>query len=57
MNKKESAAFTDELQMKGAIMMPIYTFDTIVMIGYVCFFFQTDREIEMDKLERLKTSF
>ena len=55
--KRLAEEFTDELQMKNAIMMPMYHYDNQEIIGYVCYFFQTDTEIEIKKLEEVKTSF
>jgi len=55
-NKRESASFTDELQMKSAIMMPLYTLDNKEIMGYVCFIFQSDIDIDVGKLETVKTT-
>ncbi|MGB5505753.1 MAG: LuxR C-terminal-related transcriptional regulator, partial [Sulfurovum sp.] len=57
LSKKDAIAFTDELQMKNAIMLPMYNFDKREIIGYVCFFFQSDVQVDMKKLEAIKTSF
>ncbi len=57
LSKKDATAFTNELQMKNAIMMPMYTYDNQEIIGYACFLFQSDIEADIKKLEAVKTSF
>ena len=57
LSKKDASAFTNELQMENAIMMPMYHYDNQEIIGYVCYFFQTDTEVDIKKLEEVKTSF
>ena len=57
LSKKDSAAFTNELNMKNAIMMPMYAYDDHEIIGYVCFFFQADVEVDIKRLDDVKVSF
>lgn len=57
LSKKESKEFTNELNMKNAVMMPMYHYDNQEIIGYVCYFFQSDTDIEIKKLEEVKISF
>ena len=57
LNKKESEAFQQELQMKEAVVMPIYAFDLNEKIGYVCFIFTTPKSIDMEKLENTRRVF
>lgn len=57
LSKKDSAAFTEELQMKNAIMMPMYAYDNHEIIGYSCFFFLSDVEVDIKRLDAVKTSF
>lgn len=57
LSKEASENFTNELGMKSAIMMPMYNYDKVEIIGYTCFFFQSDVEIDIQKLEAVKTSF
>lgn len=57
LSKKKSEEFTNELGMKSAIMMPMYHYDESEIIGYVCYFFQSDKEHDIQKLEAIKTSF
>ena len=57
MSKNESASFTKELQIKGASMMPVYDFRNKEIIGYICFFFQSDKEIEIEQLKTVTTAF
>ncbi len=57
LSKKDSDAFTNELKMKNAIMMPMYAYDNHEIIGYVCFLFQSDVEVDIKKLDAVKTSF
>ena len=53
-SKREATSFTEELQMKSAIMMPVFAFDKKEIIGYACFIFQSDCEIDMEKLKNVK---
>jgi len=58
LSKKDATAFTYELQMKNAVMMPMMCdCNKQKIIGYACFFFQSDNEVEIKKLEAVKTSF
>ena len=57
MSKKDAHTFTEALQMKNGIMMPIYAFDQKTKIGYVCFIFKSYIEVDMKKLEAVKASF
>jgi DNA-binding CsgD family transcriptional regulator len=57
LNHKESRAFSDELQMKEAVMMPLYAFDMREKIGYICFIFKQDNSIDMDKLNGVRILF
>ena len=57
LSKKDSYAFTSELEMKNAIIMPMYAYAGQEIIGYTCFFFQSDIEADIKKLEAVKTSF
>lgn len=57
LSKKDSYAFTDELKMKNAFMITMYAYDNKEIIGYVCFFFQSDVEVDIKKLEAVKISF
>lgn len=56
LSKKKSEKFTNELGMKSAIMMPMYHYDKREIIGYVCFFFLSDIETDIEELEAIKTS-
>jgi DNA-binding CsgD family transcriptional regulator len=55
--EKEAVAFRDGLKMKQAIMMPVYAYDEKEIIGYICFFFRSDAEADIQKLEAVKTAF
>lgn len=57
LSEKEADAFGNELKMKQAIMMPIYAYDNKEIIGYVCFFFHSDGQADIKKLEAVKTAF
>ena len=57
LSKKDANDFTKELQMKSAIMMPMYDYNNQEIIGYVCYFFHSDTQIDIDTLEEIKTSF
>ncbi|MEN8304665.1 MAG: helix-turn-helix transcriptional regulator, partial [Campylobacterota bacterium] len=53
-SKRESALFTKELEMKSGIMMPIFSYDNKVMIGYVCFISQSENDMDIEKLQTVK---
>ncbi len=53
-SKREATSFTEELQMKSAMMMPIFSFDNKEKIGYICFIFQSDIDIDMEKIKTVK---
>ena len=57
LSKKEANAFTNELQMKNGITMPMYTDNNQEIIGYACFFFQSNNDVDIKKLKAVKTSF
>ncbi|MEA2048507.1 MAG: helix-turn-helix transcriptional regulator [Campylobacterota bacterium] len=55
-SKREATSFTEELQMKSAIMIPLYAFDDKeIIIGYTCFIFQSDNVHCMEQLQIIKT--
>lgn len=56
-SKKDALAFSKELKLKDAVTMPIYAFDNKEEIGYICFIFQKKVNIEITKLEEIKTLF
>ena len=56
-NKREASSFTEELQMKSAIMMPVFSFDKKEKIGYVCFISQSNSDMDMEKLKTVKCMF
>lgn len=57
LTQKEADAFTGELQMKEAVLMPMYAFDKQEKIGYICFIFKTKREIDLEKLKGVQLLF
>ncbi|GIT97801.1 helix-turn-helix transcriptional regulator [Sulfurovum sp. TSL1] len=57
LSEKKAADFRDELKMKQAIMMPVFAYDNKETIGYICFFFQSDVEANIKKLQAVKTAF
>ena len=56
-SQKNALAFSKELQMKDAVTIPIYDFDNKVEIGYVCFMYQKEVEIEITELLDIKILF
>ncbi|MBT8344069.1 MAG: helix-turn-helix transcriptional regulator [Sulfurovum sp.] len=54
LSKREAASFTKELQMKSAIIMPIFSSDKKEKIGYICFAFQSNIDPDMQKLHTVK---
>ncbi len=57
LSKKDAQSFTNELNMKSSVMMPIYSFDHKSKLGYVCFLFLEDKKPDMEKLKMVKKSF
>ncbi len=55
LSKRESISFTEELQMRNGIIMPLHTADNKEVIGYVCLIFQSDIDPDMEKVEQVKT--
>ncbi|NOR56014.1 MAG: hypothetical protein GQ531_07375 [Sulfurovum sp.] len=53
-NKREATSFTEELQMKSAVMMPVFSYDNKEMIGYVCFISKSENEMDIEKLKTAK---
>lgn len=54
LTKKETEAFNSELNLNTNVMIPIYNFDSISKLGYVCFLFQNDNEPDYEKIEEVK---
>lgn len=50
-SKKNANTFTDQLEMKNAVMMPLYDFKNKTKLGYICYIFQTDRNAEIEKIQ------
>ena len=55
--QKEAKAFTEEIKMKEAVLMPLYAFDKLDKIGFVCFIFQEENKIDLKKLENIQNVF
>jgi DNA-binding CsgD family transcriptional regulator len=56
LSKKESAYFTNNIQMKDAIIMPIVDIEFKKRIGYITFIFNSDNK-NLEKIEELKNFF
>lgn len=56
-SQKNALAFSKELNLKDAVIMPIYAFDGKQEIGYICFMFQKKVDIDINKLEEIKVLF
>jgi len=57
-SKNKALEFSEELQFKEAVMMPIYAFDNKETIAHICFMYQKDaRMIEIKNLEEIKILF
>ena len=54
LTKKETEAFNSELNLNTNVMIPIYNFDSISKLGYVCFLFQNNNEPDYEKIEEVK---
>ncbi len=57
MRKKDADAFTKEMQIKHAVVMPIYNFNEKDIIGYTCFIFTSDVEVDIEKIQTVKKTF
>jgi len=57
LTKREATSFNDELEMKNAIMMPIYDFERKNTIGILCYIFRREVEADIAKLEEVKKLF
>ena len=57
MSKKDADAFSQELGIKSAVIIPIYAFGDKEIIGYCCFVFKKDIDLDMDKLRALNILF
>lgn len=56
-SQKNALAFSKELQIKDAVTIPIYSFDNKEEIGFVCFMYQKEVEIEITELLDIKILF
>jgi len=57
MTKKEANAFSKELDIQSAVIVPIYAFGDKEIIGYCCFVYRTDVELDMEKIRSMKIMF
>jgi DNA-binding CsgD family transcriptional regulator len=57
MSKKDADAFSRELGIKSAVIMPIYAYGDKEIMGYSCFVFQTDLEPDHEELRAMKVLF
>jgi len=57
LTKREATSFNEELEMKNAVMMPLYDFEHKDTIGIVCYVFRKDIEVDIKKLEAMKELF
>jgi len=56
-SRKNALAFSKELQMKDAVTIPLYAFDNKEEIGYICFMYQREVEINITELLDIKILF
>ena len=57
MSKKDADAFTKEMQIKHAVIMPIYDFKEKDIIGYTCFIFKDEHALDIRKVRTIKAVF
>jgi len=57
MTKKDAEAFSQELNIKSAVIMPIYTFGDKEIMGYCCFIFRSKTDPNYEKLRSMKILF
>ena len=56
-SKKKALTFSKELNLKDTVTIPLYAFDNKEEIGYVCFMFQKNVDIEITELLDIKILF
>ncbi|SFZ97796.1 hypothetical protein MNB_SV-5-167 [hydrothermal vent metagenome] len=56
MTKKDAEQFSRELNIKSAIIMPIYDYGNREIIGYCCFINQTEEEMKIENASMVKSS-
>lgn len=57
LTKREASSFNEELEMKSAILMPLYDCENKEIMGIVCYLFRKDIEIDIKKLDEIKKLF
>ena len=57
MTKKDADAFSKALGIQSAVIVPIYAFGNKEIIGYCCFVFRTDVELDMEKVRSIQIMF
>ena len=54
LSMKDADAFTNQLGMKKGTMMPIYDFKNRTKLGYICFIFLSDRDVDTEKIKTVQ---
>jgi len=57
MSKKETDAFSKALGIHSAVIVPIYAFGDKEIIGYCCFVYRRDIELDMEKIRSIQIMF
>lgn len=57
MSRKKSDAFNKELGIKRAVIMPLYAFGDKEIMGYCCYLFKHDMDVDIEELRELKILF
>ncbi len=57
MSKKDADAFTEKMQIKYAVIMPIYDFQDKDIIGYICLVFKDEHALDIEKVRTIKETF
>jgi len=57
MTKKDVDAFSKELGIHSAVIIPIYAFGDKEIIGYCCFVYRTHIELDMEKVRSIQIMF
>jgi len=57
MTKKDIEVFSETLEIKSAVILPIYAFGDKEIMGYSCFVFRTDTEVDHDAMHALQMMF
>ena len=56
-SKKNSDIFTNQLEMKKGVMMPIYDFKNKNKLGYTCYIFRSESKVKKENIKTVQSAF